>query len=202
MAKRNTREILVNEGVNAFLARGYEGIGIQQILAAVGVPKGSFYNHFDSKEAFALEVLDAYDRRYVQFVEAYMSGTDAPLTRLRSYFAALEAEMSDAGTSAGCLYGVLSQTSAPYSELLRKRLKKAFSAWRENLSRLLNEAQNCGQLSKNVNIASLPDAIIDAYEGALLRMRAEGDIEPIRRFRLITLECLLASATDQNSGKT
>ena len=64
MAKRNTRDILIEEGVKAFLARGFEGIGIQPILTLAGVPKGSFYNFFPSKEAYAIEVIDAYAVRY------------------------------------------------------------------------------------------------------------------------------------------
>ena len=197
MARRNTREILLNEGMSAFIAKGYEGIGIQQILAAVGVPKGSFYNYFDSKEDFALEVLDAYDNRYAEFVAEHMDGPGDPLVRMRAYFSALETEMSEAGLSAGCLYGVLSQTSAPHSDVLRARLKAAFGIWRGNLTHLLSEARQRGELQGKADIAGLADAIIDAYEGALLRMRAEGDISPVRRFRQVTLEALLSTAAQK-----
>lgn len=197
MARRNTREILVNEGMTAFMAKGYEGIGIQQILAAAGVPKGSFYNFFDSKEGFALEVLDAYARRYIEFVAEYLHGDGPPLDRLRAYFSALEDEMSRAGDAAGCLYGVLSQTSAPHSDVLRERLKEAFASWRENLVRLLSDAREQGELAQNADIAALSDAIIDSYEGALLRMRAEGSTVPVRRYRNVTLEALLVAAAPQ-----
>ncbi|MDF1749297.1 MAG: TetR/AcrR family transcriptional regulator, partial [Alphaproteobacteria bacterium] len=137
MVKRNTREILVNEGIKALIENGYEGVGIQQILGAVGVPKGSFYNHFESKESFALEVLETYDCRYKQFVADNIFGEGRALDRLRGYFAALEIEMSQAGPFAGCLYGVLSQTSAQHSAPLQARLKQAFSNWRDNLTHLL-----------------------------------------------------------------
>ncbi|OCW59557.1 TetR/AcrR family transcriptional regulator [Hoeflea olei] len=197
MGRRNTREILLNEGINAFMAKGYEGIGIQQILSAVGVPKGSFYNFFDSKEGFALEVLDAYGRSYSGFVAGHMAGEADPLDRLRAYFAALEDEMAEAGPAAGCLYGVLSQTSAPHSDILRDRLKSAFATWRDNLTQLLSEARERGQLRHTADVSGLADAIIDGYEGALLRMRAEGDIAPVARFRQITLEALLAAAAPQ-----
>lgn len=197
MVRRNTREILVNEGMTAFMAKGYEGIGIQQILAAAGVPKGSFYNFFDSKEGFALEVLDAYARRYIEFVAEYLHCDGPPLDRLRAYFSALEDEMCRAGDAAGCLYGVLSQTSAPHSDVLRERLKEAFASWRENLVRLLSDAREQGELAQNADIAALSDAIIDSYEGALLRMRAEGSTVPVRRYRNVTLEALLVAAAPQ-----
>lgn len=194
MKRRNTRELLVEEGVTAFLARGYEGVGIQQILAGVGVPKGSFYNHFASKEDFAREVIDAYERRYEIFVTDCFSGDVAPLERLRVYFARLEEQMREAGASAGCLYGVLSQTSAPHSEVLRGCLKQAFARWRANLIKLLEAARAAGDLTFVMDIGSLADAIIDSYEGALVRMRAEGSIAPVSRFRAVTLERLLGNA--------
>lgn len=194
MKRRNTREILIEEGVKAFLAKGFEGIGIQPILAGAGVPKGSFYNFFPSKEAYALEVIDAYAQRYEAIRIACFAAEGTPLHRLRHYFEVLEAEMEEAGPTSGCLYGVLSQTSAPHSEILRARLKAAFANWREQMATLLDEAKAVGELPAKTDTADLADAIIDTYEGALIRMRAEGEIAPVRRFRSLSLERLITAA--------
>lgn len=198
MAKRDTREILIEEGLKAFLAHGFEGIGIQPILSGAGVPKGSFYNFFPSKEAYAVEVIDAYAARYEAFRLACFATDGSPLRRMRHYFEALEAEMDEAGETAGCLYGVLSQTSAPHSELLRARLKAAFAHWRSQMAGLLDEAKAAGELEPATDADALADAIIDAYEGAAVRTRAEGDTAPMLRFRTTTLEALLtAGALDR-----
>lgn len=193
MVKRNTRDVLIEEGVKAFLARGFEGIGIQPILSGAGVPKGSFYNFFPSKEAYAIEVIDAYAQRYEAVRLACFAARGSPLQRMRRYFDALEGKMDAAGDTAGCLYGVLSQTSAPHSEALRARLKAAFAHWRSQMADLLDEAKEAGELSSSTDTVALADAIIDAYEGAAVRMRAEGDMAPMRRFRERTMEALLAA---------
>ncbi|WP_279479583.1 TetR family transcriptional regulator C-terminal domain-containing protein [Aureimonas sp. SK2] len=193
MAKRDTREILIEEGVKAFLARGFEGIGIQPILSGAGVPKGSFYNFFPSKEAYAIAVIDAYAARYQAIRRAAFESSGSPLQRMRRYFEALEAKGEQPGETAGCLYGVLSQTSAPHSEALRARLKSAFADWRSDMTSLLDEARAFGELAPTADTVALSDAIIDAYEGAAVRMRAEGDAAPMRRFREKTMEALLAA---------
>lgn len=191
--KRNTRDVLIEEGVKAFLARGFEGIGIQPILMVAGVPKGSFYNFFPSKEAYAIEVIDAYATRYEGIRQACFASADPPLRRLRHYFDVLEREMTAADDTAGCLYGVLSQTSAPHSKALRARLKTAFANWRSQMADLLDEAKAAGELSSSADTVALADAIIDAYEGAALRVRAEGEMAPMRRFRERTMEALLSA---------
>ncbi|MFD2239345.1 TetR family transcriptional regulator C-terminal domain-containing protein [Aureimonas populi] len=193
MKRRNTREILIGEGLKAFLARGFEGIGIQPILAGAGVPKGSFYNFFPSKEAYALEVIEAYALRYEAFRMECFAGNATPLGRLRGYFEALEAEKKGAGETPGCLYGVLAQTSAPHNEALRARLQAAFANWRAQMAELLDAARAAGELPPGTDTADLADALIDAYEGAMIRVRAEGDMRPLRRFRRLTLESLLSS---------
>ena len=193
MARRDTRTLLIEEGLKAFLARGYEGIGLQPILSGAGVPKGSFYNFFPSKEAYALEVIDAYAARYEAMRLACFAADGSPLRRLRHYFAALEAEMDEAGGTGGCLYGVLAQTSAPHSEALRSRLKAAFANWRTQIAALLDTAKAAGELAPATDTVALADAIIDAYEGATVRMRAEGDTAPMRRFRERTMEALLSA---------
>ena len=60
MARPNVRERLLDAGVEIFHRCGFNGCGVQEITEAAGVPKGSFYNHFASKEALGAAVLDRY----------------------------------------------------------------------------------------------------------------------------------------------
>lgn len=170
---------------------GFEGIGIQPILKRAGVTKGSFYNFFPSKEAYALEVIEAYSLRYEAFRMRSFAGDSSPLRRLWAYFEDLETEMEQAPETAGCLYGVLSQTSTPHNEALRRRVKVAFAHWQAQMADLLKQAQSVGELEADVDAADVAGAIIDAYEGAVIRIRAEGDMKPMRRFRELTLKRLI-----------
>src|SRR6516162_778949 len=56
MAKANVRERLLDAGLETLHRRGFNGCGVQEITEAAGVPKGSFYNHFESKEAMAAKM--------------------------------------------------------------------------------------------------------------------------------------------------
>mgnify|MGYP000132608583 CR=1 FL=1 len=60
MRKRILKEDIINAGMELMLLRGYGGTGIKEITDKLGIPKGSFYNHFKNKEIFGLEVLDHY----------------------------------------------------------------------------------------------------------------------------------------------
>ena len=60
MARRNVREQIVEAGLKCLLEKGFNGVGVQEITSSAGVPKGSFYNHFESKEALGAEVIERY----------------------------------------------------------------------------------------------------------------------------------------------
>src|SRR5262245_169300 len=122
MEKNNpTRERLITEGLKSFVLKGFDGIGLNAILDAAGVPKGSFYYFFKSKEEFAGAVLDAYQRRYFEPRHKILTDTTCtPLQRLRNYFDELERLHLSEAPLGGCLYGVLSQTAAARSRVQGK----------------------------------------------------------------------------------
>jgi len=206
MRETNTRDLLIQEGLRSFLAYGYDGVGIGPVLSAVNVPKGSFYHFFRSKEDFAIAVLEAYVARYASFRESLENDkTRPPLNRLRSHFDALEKELVADFPAGGCLYGVLSQTITTLGPVLRKRLQESFRIWQESILRVLLQAQNVGDLDPAINAEEAAAFLIDAYEGALVRMKSEGVAPTFRRFRRFALEPLLAQtprATASVHGKT
>jgi TetR/AcrR family transcriptional repressor of nem operon len=193
MRESATKEVLVEEGLKALLAKGYDGTGIGPVLAAAGVPKGSFYHFFPSKEHFACAVLQAYAGRYARLREVILSDRSIPpLRRLRSYFERLEEELLSERPVGGCLYGVLAQTMATRSRMLRKQLAQSFQVWEESLSQVLTEAQTKGDLSPELDAKAAAAFLIDAYEGALIRMKSDGIPGAFERFKTFALEPLLA----------
>jgi len=192
MGEPSTRELLIQEGLKSFLAYGYDGVGIGPVLSAVKVPKGSFYHFFRSKEAFAIAVLEAYVARYASFRETLQTDkTRPPLSRLRSHFEALEKELIAEFPAGGCLYGVLSQTIATLGPMLRKRLQESFQTWQRSILHVLQQAQDSGDLDPTINAEDAAAFLIDAYEGALIRMKSDGVAATFGRFRTFALEPLL-----------
>ena len=102
MAKPNVRERLLEAGVEIFHRCGFNGCGVQEITEAAGVPKGSFYNHFASKEALGAAVLDRYWQQRAGAVVHMLEDNEVrPCERLRRHFAAMAASMANRGYTAG-----------------------------------------------------------------------------------------------------
>ena len=106
---------------------GFNGSSVEDITDLAEVPKGSFYNHFKSKEDLAVEVIDRYIE---QGPHALLSDTGIPpLKRLKVYFSALGQDFVDSGYKKGCLLGNLSSELADHSGPVRRRLESAFDDW-------------------------------------------------------------------------
>lgn len=180
----NARQKLLDAGRAALLARGYDGVGLNAILSAAGVPKGSFYHFFRSKDDFAVAILDDYERHYAVLRDSIFGDERlSPLSRLSAYFAELERIHGGEEPLGGCLFGVLAQTAAARSPMLRDRLAVVFATWTLQIEALLVEARERGELASHVEPAAAAAFLIDAYEGALMRMKIEAGTEAFVRFR-------------------
>lgn len=186
-----TRERLIAEGLKALILKGFDGIGLNAILSSSGVPKGSFYYFFKSKEEFAGAILDSYERHYLGMRDEIFKDTShTPLQRLQNYFDAVERMHLAEAPLAGCLYGVLSQTAAARSAEFRARLAKVFARWEAQLRALLEEAQIIGELDPRFDAKETAAFLIDCYEGTLIRMKVDGNQKSFARFRRLALEPL------------
>jgi AcrR family transcriptional regulator len=83
-------ERLLAAGLDLFLRQGYNGTGIQQSTDQAGVPKGSFYNHFASKEAFGAAIVDLYSEHSLRSWKRWMrSAPSEPMAAIRHVFGAM-----------------------------------------------------------------------------------------------------------------
>ncbi len=190
MAKDDVREQLVEVGLRTLLAGGYNHTGVQDLVAAADVPKGSFYYYFGSKEDFACAVIDRYADRAT--VSAILDDrTRPPLERLRRYFEVLVPLYEERGFAQGCLLGNLSLEMADGSEAMRERLASGFARWQAMFAAVFREAADRGELP----VRSDPDALaafcLDGWEGALLRMKAEKSAAPLRIFIATVFDYML-----------
>jgi TetR/AcrR family transcriptional repressor of nem operon len=183
MAKPNVRDKIVRAGLDQFHRVGFNGSSVEDITDLAEVPKGSFYNHFESKEALALEVIDRYIE---QGSHALLSDTRvAPLKRLKAYFTPLVQEFVDSGYKKGCLLGNFSSELADHSAPVRGRLEGAFDNWVKLIANVIREAQRAGEVDSKVKAEQLAGVLLSAFEGALLRARVAGDSAPLKEFMAI-----------------
>lgn len=194
MAQNTTYDKLVATGLSALMQKGYDGVGIGPVLAEAGVPKGSFYHYFSSKDDFVTAVIGEYERQCRALREPIFADRARPaLARLDVYFAVLEEELAGSLPSGGCLYGILTQSLAPRSAGLRRRLAEAFGGWQAALAGVIAEALDAGELPAGVDAEAGAALTVDLYEGAVLRAKAQNNIAPFAEFRA-RLPHLLAAA--------
>jgi TetR/AcrR family transcriptional repressor of nem operon len=189
----HTRDDLLRAGVRLLHDSGYAATGIKEIVDAAQVPKGSFYNHFDSKEDFGSEVVDAYFERGHGELRALLTNeTMPPLARLHTYFDERIRGYRAGGYLRGCLMGNLSLEVADHSALIRERLATHFRTWAALFENCIAEAQATGAIGSRLPAPLLAQFILNSWEGALLRMRAEQSDAPLYEFTEVVFRTVLA----------
>ena len=192
MTGRDTREALLNAGMELFLEGGYDFVGTNAILERAGAPRGSFYHHFADKEAFALSVAEHYYEKHLPRLDAEL-GDDArpPLGRLRHYFEALARDFARAEHTGGCLLGLLGQELADRSPAARERLSALFGRWRHRIADCLREARDRGELRRQIKCDETAAFVLDAWEGALMQMKLKQSGAPLEGFLRVVFGQLL-----------
>lgn len=185
---------LTDAGYLLFNRHGYNATGIQQITDQAGVPKGSFYNHFGSKEAFAAQII----RHYADWVDQAWDQclADAPpdaLGAIRHTFARF-VEHHARTECQGCLVGNFAAEVAESSTACRDVLQTSLDAWRVRLAHLIERAQAEGSIRHDLPARALSLLFWDAWEGALLRMKIERHTGPLSDTVALLLDALLAPA--------
>jgi TetR/AcrR family transcriptional repressor of nem operon len=191
--KPDTRNNLLQVGLQMIHAEGYAATGIQSIVDGADVPKASFYNHFPSKEAFGIEVVDAYfDRNEGKLRDFFCNSNVEPLARLEAYFDDRIAAFRANGFARGCLLGNFSAEVADHSVLMREHLVEHFEAWSSFFEKCIAEAQKQGVISDKLPAALLGRFVLNSWEGALLRMRAEKSDVALVEFKEAVFDGLFA----------
>jgi len=189
--RSDTRAKLIKAGILALHTGGYGATSIQSIVEMADVPKGSFYNFFPSKEAFAAEVIDAYSERGQERLRGYLLNQETtPRARLEAYFDDRIEAFRAAEYVRGCLMGNFSAEAADQSQLIRENLTKHFDAWCGLLEACIAEAQKHGEINNQVAPSLLARFVLNSWEGALLRMRAEKSDSPLLDFKEIIFKNL------------
>lgn len=181
--KQGTKIELLEAGMKFMQEKGYTNSGLQQVLDAVGVPKGSFYHYFESKEDFALQIIQHYDCNYTEEVLGCLRDQrHTPLERMRNYCLAGREKIQKGSCTGGCLIGNLSQEMASQSERLRQKLDEVFIRWRDLFASCIAEGQQCGQIDRRFGSEELAELFLSGWEGAVLRAKSTRSIRPLDNF--------------------
>ncbi|HUQ82787.1 MAG TPA: TetR family transcriptional regulator C-terminal domain-containing protein [Gemmatimonadaceae bacterium] len=174
-----TKRRLLDVGLATLLERGYNATGIQDLLVATSVPKGSFYHHFGSKEDFALQVIDRYVAEVHMLLDQALGDPDrAPLERVRLFFERMLAMYGSQGYL-GSLIGLLGQELAAVSTSFRRRIEAAFDGIARRLGETLEEARRRGEIPSDHDPVQTATLMLDCWEGAAMRSRLLRSAAPL-----------------------
>jgi TetR/AcrR family transcriptional regulator, transcriptional repressor for nem operon len=189
MGRRSLRDQILRAGLPVLFRSGYHAASVRDICAAAGAPQGSFTNHFRSKEAFAVEVLDHYFDYLKGLVsEALNDETLTPRQRLKRYLDVITDKLGRDRWMLGCLIGDFSLQVSSHSKLLRKRLDSIFREWRTLFASCIAAAQSTGEVDSRFASAELAEFLLASWEGAILRMKVERSPAALERFKAIVFE--------------
>lgn len=172
------KEHLLELGTGIFLEKGYSGAGIKEILGRANVPRGSFYNYFDSKEHYAAEVIRHYISHMAERMQGYLANYNGtPMELLENAHNIIVEMAQECGADEGCLMGSMAAEIANSSELCRQAMLEGIAYWVQGFSALFAQAQASGDIRADLSPQQLVGLFWNQWQGALLRMQIEGDPE-------------------------
>jgi TetR/AcrR family transcriptional regulator, transcriptional repressor for nem operon len=188
MSGSDAKAKMIQAAFQLFHEAGYNGTSIQDIVNAAGLPKGTFYNHFQSKELLALEIL----KQYSDLIHSTLSANPnvSPLKRLREHFECIAGAYRSAKFKKGCMFGNLTAEMAATS-VIRKALLTHTSRWSEDIATLLEEAVRRKELPKATDASQQANYLLDYFQGATLRSKLERSGEPIDTFLNVVFSSIL-----------
>lgn len=194
MNKKDTRSEIIRIGTGLIYRQGYNATGIDAILKEAGVPKGSFYHYFKSKEEFGLAVIDHFADGFAQRLDTFLKDEEVtPLNRIRNFLESGLARVSQNACTRGCLIGNLGQEMADQNERFRERLNRIFDLWRQHVADCLREAARIGELAGDVDADMAAGVLLSGWEGAILQAKVTKSPQPMRDFLEVMFSTTLRS---------
>ncbi|MGY8820171.1 MAG: TetR family transcriptional regulator [Pseudomonadales bacterium] len=191
-ARNDKRDLILAKGAQVMTRRGYHGTGVLEIVQAAGIPKGSFYHYFASKEDFALQALEhIYLPRLERYQAALLESPLSPRARILGYYADLIAHFArQECPEYHCFIGSLSFEMAELSQPIGQQVEAILLRSVRVLADCLEQACAASELDADTDCLALAEFIGNAWEGALLRMKVGRSVTPLKIF-LTQLERLL-----------
>jgi len=184
MSKRESKkDHILCSGLEVMKAYGYNGTSVKDIVDAASVPKGSFYNYFDSKESFAIEALEKVaSETYQASQDTLGNHSKSPKQRILDYFNQNADYACGCGYKVGCFLGNMCQEMSDSNETIRVKVRQILKRKTALISEVLAEMKAQRELSEETDPDILAEFLFNAWEGALMRMKASKCRDPLDAF--------------------
>lgn len=184
MKRKINKEDIIQSGYDLFYEKGYGVTGISEITERIGIPKGSFYNHFKSKEEFGIAVLDFYlgnNNEYLR--DSLLNNKNSPLNNLKKFFVSfIEIQENVFHCTRGCLMGNMTTELADVNQSFQEKARTGFESAVAVFETCLDNAKELEEVSQDMDTHLIANFLINSWQGAVLRMKAEKNTTPLNEF--------------------
>jgi TetR/AcrR family transcriptional repressor of nem operon len=196
------RKLLIDIGTAIFTQKGFSSTGLDEIVQAAEVPKGSFYYYFASKEEFAHEVIRNYASYFAKKLDRSLGDTSlSPLLRLKAFADDATHGVARFEFKRGCLVGNLGQEMASLEGEFRVLLLGVLDTWRQRFAACIDEAKAAGEITTSVDSASLAHFFWSAWEGAVLCAKLEASTKALDNVSTLFFDHMLQPAAPPRSRR-
>jgi len=172
MGYKHNIEDIIEKGTELFRKKGYNNVGINEILKACDIPKGSFYNFFETKDEFAKKVIEKYGENSLAMISRKLSDTTvSPLTRLKEFYSFLIISNVKDGLNAGCLITNLSMEVGGFNDVISDATNKSFNLWVDEIAKCVEEGQKQGEIINHMPARDIAEYLHTGISGAFSRMK-------------------------------
>ncbi|MDW7672623.1 MAG: TetR family transcriptional regulator C-terminal domain-containing protein [Bacillota bacterium] len=176
--KQLKRNEIIEKTIHIIYRQGYHGTGIQELADAAGIPKGSFYNYFESKEEYAVQALHFYHQYLKDHLLIVLTDTSKPSKdRVKAFFSANIQMLEGFQYQMGCLVGNFSEEMGDLSDRLAKTADEILLSIEEDIENCLNDEPSQGSDNRQ-----LAEFLVNSFQGAMLRMKSSRDDRPLAIF--------------------
>ena len=164
---------LIEHGMLLLWNKGYNATSVKDIVDSAGVPKGSFYFYFESKEDFAVKAIEMYfQKTFPPALEILQNKTVGPKQRLIDFYEfrghVLKEEFN---CKMGCMGCNLANEMGEHSEAIRVAIEKKTSLVKGYIAEVVEEAQNYGEMDDSIAAMDWVNFMEDAGKGAMVSMK-------------------------------
>lgn len=174
------REDILDTAQVIMSSKGFSGVGLTEILSSVGVPKGSFYHYFSSKEAFGEALLQRYFDNYLADMDVTFGQVGQTSSeRLQKYWQNWLETQTTLDPQSKCLVVKLAAEVADLSEGMRHVLLQGTSQIIARIAEVVEQGAADGSLKIDENPKHLAETLYHCWLGASLLAKITKDEGPL-----------------------
>lgn len=172
MGYKHKIEEILDIGYDVLRKNGYHNVGVNQILKEAGIPKGSFYNFFESKEDFANKVIERYGQTNSNWMQEFFSESKlSPIESLKSFYKLMIDTNEKDGFLSGCIINNMSIEVGRINDTMSSKANEQFMGWLGILATVISNGQQLKEITDKFSALEIAEYLHAGFYGTFSRMK-------------------------------